>query len=107
MADEDSRPYAGQEGEINDKLLLDAAWERQQKKVSSAVGGCVHGWTQTSMQACALIASAVCSYNLRGACMLHDARVHLRAEPTTCRLACYNHTLSLLRIAHSSKRPLQ
>lgn len=48
MADEDSRPYAGQEGEINDKLLLDAAWERQQKKVSSAIGGCVRGWTQTA-----------------------------------------------------------
>ena len=33
MADEVDRPYAGQEGEINDKLLLDLAWERQQKKV--------------------------------------------------------------------------
>ena len=33
MADDMDRPYAGQEGEINDKLLLDLAWERQQKKV--------------------------------------------------------------------------
>lgn len=51
MTDEDSRPYAGQEGEINDKLLLDAAWERQQKKVSSTVDGLVvgtHGCTQTN-----------------------------------------------------------
>lgn len=47
MADEDTRPYAGQEVEIQDKLLLDAAWERQQKKVSSAVGGCIRGCTQT------------------------------------------------------------
>ena len=33
MTEEVDRPYAGQEGEINDKLLLDLAWERQQKKV--------------------------------------------------------------------------
>ena len=33
MGDEVDRPYAGQEGEINDKLVLDLAWERQQKKV--------------------------------------------------------------------------
>jgi hypothetical protein len=33
MTDEVDRPYAGQEGEINDKLVLDLAWERQQKKV--------------------------------------------------------------------------
>ena len=33
MADEVDRPYAGQGEEINEKLLLDSAWERQQKKV--------------------------------------------------------------------------
>lgn len=47
----DDRPYAGQEGEINDKLLLDAAWERQQKKVSNTVDGLVvgtHGCTRTN-----------------------------------------------------------
>ena len=33
MTEEVDRPYAGQEGEINDKLVLDLAWERQQKKV--------------------------------------------------------------------------
>ena len=27
--------YAGQQEDINDKLLLDLAWERQQKKVSA------------------------------------------------------------------------
>ena len=32
MADEDDTPYHGQE-DINDKLVLDLAWERQQKKV--------------------------------------------------------------------------
>ena len=39
MAEEMDRPYAGQEGEINDKLLLDLAWERQQKKVRCAPAG--------------------------------------------------------------------
>ena len=33
MSDETDRPYAGQETDINDKLVLDLAWERQQKKV--------------------------------------------------------------------------
>ena len=37
MTDEADRPYAGQEGDINEKLLLDLAWERQQKKVRMAV----------------------------------------------------------------------
>ena len=32
----DDRPYAGQSDDINDKLLLDLAWERQQKKVWAA-----------------------------------------------------------------------
>jgi Ca2+-binding EF-hand superfamily protein len=36
MTDEVDRPYAGQEGEINDKLVLDLAWERQQKKTFTA-----------------------------------------------------------------------
>lgn len=34
--EEVDRPYAGQEGDINDKLLLDLAWERQQKKTFTA-----------------------------------------------------------------------
>ena len=36
MADEADlgTAYAGQQEDINDKLLLDLAWERQQKKVS-------------------------------------------------------------------------
>lgn len=38
MADDDlGTAYAGQQEDINDKLLLDLAWERQQKKVSSHV----------------------------------------------------------------------
>lgn len=36
MTDEADRPYSGQEGDINEKLLLDLAWERQQKKVRMA-----------------------------------------------------------------------
>ena len=32
----EDRPYAGQSDDINDKLLLDLAWERQQKKVWTA-----------------------------------------------------------------------
>ena len=39
MSEEVDRPYAGQEGEINDKLLLDLAWERQQKKVGALSAG--------------------------------------------------------------------
>ena len=37
MADETDlgTAYAGQQEDINDKLLLDLAWERQQKKVST------------------------------------------------------------------------
>ena len=31
--------YAGQQEDINDKLLLDLAWERQQKKVSALLAG--------------------------------------------------------------------
>ena len=38
--DDTDRPYAGQEADINDKLLLDLAWERQQKKVRTHV--CVY-----------------------------------------------------------------
>lgn len=34
MAEDFGSPYQGQE-DINDKLLLDLAWERQQKKVSA------------------------------------------------------------------------
>ena len=35
MAEEDlGTAYGGQQEDINDKLLLDLAWERQQKKVS-------------------------------------------------------------------------
>ena len=38
MADEDlGTAYAGQQEDINDKLLLDLAWERQQKKVNSHI----------------------------------------------------------------------
>lgn len=34
MAEEDlGSAYSGQQEDINDKLLLDLAWERQQKKV--------------------------------------------------------------------------
>lgn len=39
MADEAAdlgTAYGGQQEDINDKLLLDLAWERQQKKVSSS-----------------------------------------------------------------------
>lgn len=40
MADEDlGTAYSGQQEDINDKLLLDLAWERQQKKVSPRVVG--------------------------------------------------------------------
>lgn len=37
MADEADlgTAYGGQQEDINDKLLLDLAWERQQKKVSA------------------------------------------------------------------------
>ena len=31
--------YAAQQEDINDKLLLDLAWERQQKKVSALLAG--------------------------------------------------------------------
>lgn len=34
---EEDRPYAGKDEDINDKLVLDLAWERQQKKVCSTV----------------------------------------------------------------------
>ncbi len=34
MADELGTAYEGAKDDINDKLVLDLAWERQQKKVS-------------------------------------------------------------------------
>lgn len=34
MAEDLGTAYAGQSEDINDKLLLDLAWERQQKKVT-------------------------------------------------------------------------
>lgn len=47
MADEADlgTAYQGQQEDINDKLLLDLAWERQQKKVNTSLHaqhrGCV------------------------------------------------------------------
>jgi len=37
MTDEADRPYSGHEGDINEKLLLDLDWERQQTKVRMAM----------------------------------------------------------------------
>ncbi len=41
MAEDLGTAYGGQE-DINDKLLLDLAWERQQKKVSGEGFACGH-----------------------------------------------------------------
>ena len=42
MAEDDlGTAYGGQQEDINDKLVLDLAWERQQKKVRASCSGCV------------------------------------------------------------------
>ena len=86
MTDEVDRPYAGQEGEINDKLLLDLAWERQQKKVAYLVASWLRMWGGLRVHACktelAAPAAASCCLSLsrkRNSLCAERARVRGRA----------------------------
>ena len=76
MADEVDRPYAGQEGEINDKLLLDLAWERQQKKVRRlCVVACSCGHGAHGIRAQTGYANSCYSLFSRGAVLLRVSRL--------------------------------
>ena len=66
MADEADlgTAYGTQQEDINDKLVLDLAWERQQKKVSCLYRACVRG--------CVCVCVCVCIW-----------RGKIRTEPTS------------------------
>ena len=53
MAEQDDlgTAYQGQDSDINDKLLLDLAWEKQQKKVSK-LSPYINNWCLRDGQRC-------------------------------------------------------